>query len=398
MLFLDGFSSDYLREELCPCLYDISREHYFSKVEPMFAFQGIGAAIYSGATPNITGVFAEFILQRNEIVADSQLFQTLLRITDVVPNDGLCANIRHILFRIAGKNRPGISNVIPSQLFKYFSPKLVKEYSEENSLGHVATIFDILKANSMSYELQRPATRSENDAISNIVNRIEKRKMPDLAVIHPCSLDLIGHKFGPHSPHLRRAVERVDKLIYKIIRSVEFSPEKIITIILSDHGMSSVNYYINLLKTLDQLRLALGNDYLVFLDSTMARFWFFNEKAEKLISETLYALDCGQILRKHDLQNLGIDKIGREYGELIFALKEGYAMFPDFFRKYRPPKGMHGYAFPIHDAPIMIIYAPNTSVVFKRKKAVRHIDIMPTILELFNLRIPQTCEGESFKS
>ena len=395
MLLLDGFSSDYLEEGLCPCLCNISRENYFSRVKPMFAFQGIGAAIYSGATPNTTGVFAEFVFQRNEIVAESQLFQKLLRITDVIPNDRLCADSRHILFRMAGKNRPGISNVIPSQLLEYFSPKLVREYTEKNSLGHVATIFDTLRASGMSYELQRPATRSENATLNNIASRIEKKEMPDFAVIHPCSLDLVGHAFGPHSPHLRRAVERVDKLMCRIIRSVKRSQEKIIAIILSDHGMSPVNSRINLLKTLDQLPLALGNDYLVFLDSTMARFWFFNEKAEDLISGALNALACGRILREHDLEKLCIDKVGREYGELIFALEDGFAMFPDFFRKHEPPRGMHGYAFPTHDAPILMIRAPNISVGLKRKEAVRFIDVMPTILKIFNLEIPTTCEGVS---
>lgn len=396
MIILDGFSSNYLKKELCPHLYDLAREHYFSKMEPMFGFQGVGAAIYSGAPSNITGIFTEFILQKNEIVERSRLFKALLRLTDKMPTDNLCAKSRHVLLRMFGKKRSPISNVIPSQLFGYFSPKLKTEFTEENSLGQVPTIFDILRLNHMSYELQRPATRSEEAAISDIADRVEKGKMPDLAVIHPCSLDLVGHDFGPNSPQMRAAVKNIDKLMDRIIRSVQSSAQEITTIIFSDHGMSPVNNTINLLKTLEQLPLEQGNDYLIFLDSTIARFWFFNERAEKLISEALGHLDCGQILSTNDLQKLGIDKIGREYGDLVFALKEGYAIFPDFFRKYRPPKGMHGYAFPTYDAPIIIIYTPNESLTFNREKTVRYIDIMPTTLELFNLRIPETCQGESF--
>jgi hypothetical protein len=395
MIIVDGFSSNYLQKDLCPNLYDIAREHYFSKLEPMFGFQGVGAAIYSGALSNATGIFTEFILQRNEIVARSRFFQALLRFTDIIPSDNLCASARHALFRMMGEKRSPISNVIPSQLLSYFSPKLRTEFTEENSLGRIPTIFDILRSSNMSYEFQKPATRLENVAISDMVSRIEKGKMPDLAVFHPCSLDLVGHKFGPRSPQLKSALENMDKLMYRIIRSAMFSSEEITIIIVSDHGMSPVNHTINLLKTLDQLPLELGNDYLVFLDSTIARFWFSNEGAEKLIFQTLDAHKSGQILLKHDLQKLGIDKIGREYGELIFALKERYAVFPDFFRKYKPPKGMHGYAFPTHDAPILIIYAPNTSLVFRRKQPIRHIDITPTILELFNLKIPQICQGVS---
>lgn len=395
MVILDGFSSNYLQKELCPNLYGISKEHYFSKLTPMFGYQGVGAAIYSGASPNRTGVFTEFILERNKVVTGSRLFQALLRLTDVIPDERLCGDIRYVLFKMFGKNRPSISNVIPSRLLTYFSPKIKKEFSDENSLDRVPTIFDILKANGMSYDLQKPSTRTENGAIRNIVNLIKKGNLPDLMVVHLCSLDIVGHKFGPYSSHVKCALKKMDKLMYGIIQSARFSSDKIIIIILSDHGMCPVNYNINLLETLNQLPIMWENDYLVFLDSTMARFWFFNERARELISEALSTLECGRILRKYDLQKLGMDNIGREYGDLIFALEERYIMFPDFFRKYKPPRGMHGYAFATHDAPILIIYAPNTSMVFKKRKAVRHIDIMPTILESFNLRIPQSCEGVS---
>lgn len=397
MIILDGFSSNYMQRDLCPNLYDLSKANYFSKLEPMFGFQGVGAAIYSGASPNTTGVFTEFILQKNEFVAESQLLRAFLRFTDKVPNDRLCANARNILFRILGK-RHGISNVIPSQLLAYFSPKLKDEFTTKNILRHVPTIFDILRENDMSYELQRPAPRLENAAINDIIDRLERRKIPDLTVIHPCSIDLIGHKFGPHSSHIKRTVKKVDQQMYRIIRSIGFSSEKILLIILSDHGMSPVTRKYDMLELLDQLSLTGGKDYLVFLDSTMARFWFFNKRARKLIYERLSTLKCGQMLHKSDMKKLGINNIGQEYGELIFALNEGYTIFPDFFRKCNPPKGMHGYAFPVYDSPIMIMYAPIFSGIFKRKRIAKYVDIMPTILEWFDLPIPQTCEGTSLLS
>jgi len=130
----------------------------------------------------------------------------------------------------------------------------------------------------------------------------------------------------------------------------------------------------------------------------MARFWFLNERARKLIYERLSTLKCGRVLHKSDMKKLGINNIGQEYGELIFALNEGYTIFPDFFRKCDPPKGMHGYAFPVYDSPIMIMYAPNFSGIFKRKRVAKYVDIMPTILEWVDLPIPQTCEGASLLS
>lgn len=394
MIILDGFSSNYLKKELCPSLFSITSQ-YFSILEYMFGFQGIGAAIYSGASPNVTGVFTEFILKKNDEVTNPQLFQTLLKLTDAIPDDWLCPVTRHALFRIFGKRQQGISNVIPSHLLECFSPKLTKKFSDENSLGHLPTVFDVLRVNKISYEYQMPAPRSENVLITNIIQRIKRGKLPNLMVIHPCSLDIIGHKFGPHSSQVEQAVKRVDKQVQKISDAIRLSSDKITMIILSDHGMSPVTHQINLLKALDKLPISLRKDFLVFLDSTMARFWFFNDRATKLIVEALSTLNCGQILEKGDLEKLGIDKVGMEYGQLIFALKEGYTIFPDFFRKHSPPKGMHGYAFPSYDAPILLVHIPSLGIVFKRKKVARYIDIMPTVLELLALPIPKTCEGVS---
>ncbi len=398
MIILDGFSSNYLREELCPHLYNIAKDQYFSRLEHMFGFQGVGAAIFSGAPSNVTGVFTEFVLQRNEVVLGSRLLQSLMRLTDIVRDETLCIDIRYLMFRMLRKQRPGITNIIPSQLLGYFSPKLTKNFTEENCLDGIPTIFDILRLNNMMFEFQRPALKSENAAISNIAFRIKKRKMPHLLVTHPCSLDLAGHKFGPSSSQVQHAVERMDRLMYKIIRSVRSSSEKMVIMILSDHGMNPVSYNLNLLRILDRLPLKMGNDYLVFLDSTMARFWFFSERATKLIVKALLTLNCGKILEKDDLKKLGIDNVGREYGHLIFAMKEGHTVFPDFFRKFHPPKGMHGYAFPSYDAPILMIYNLGLGIEFKRKEVVRYVDIMPTILELFDLPIPKTCEGASLLS
>ncbi len=392
LIILDAFSSNYLRRELCPSLYDASRAHYFSEIEPMFGFQGVGAAIYSGASSNTTGVFAEFVLEKNKIITRSRFLKAFTRLADQVPNDNLSTNARNLLFRLLGKKRHGISNVIPPPLLGYFSPKLKKEFTEEESLGGVQTIFDILREHGMSYELQRPSPRSENAVVDDIISRAKKRRIPDLAVVHPCSLDIIGHDFGPTSHDMKHALADIDRQMHRIINSLKSLSEEIVTIIMSDHGMNPVNKTIDLRPILSHPSLKIGKDYLVFLDSTMARFWFFNDGARKLICDRLSMLTCGQILNESDMEKLEISNIGYEYGEVIFALNEGYVLFPDFFRKHRPPKGMHGYAFPSYDAPILVIHAPNLSENFRRK-AVRFIDVAPTVLELLNLPLPPTCEG-----
>jgi predicted AlkP superfamily pyrophosphatase or phosphodiesterase len=280
---------------------------------------------------------------------------------------------------------------------KFFSPKISKQLSEKNSLGLVPTIFDVMRSNDLDYFYQMPSTTTENALINNIIHQTKDSKLPKLTVIHPCSLDLIGHNFGPKSSQVQRALRKIDSRMLSINRAVQQSHDEITVIIMSDHGMTPIKNNANLLNILRHLHLELAKDYLVFLDSTVARFWFFDGNARKLVSEQLSNLKCGRILDASDLVALGIDEIGQEYGELFFAINEDYAIFPDFFRKHLPPRGMHGYAFSTYDAPIFVAYTSNPSVGFRGKNAVRFIDIMPTILEILNLPIPNTCEGTSFK-
>lgn len=371
----------------------MSKTQFFSQLEPLFGFQGVGAAIYTGASPNTTGVFTEFILQENKIVTSSRFLRTLLRLTDKLPTDYLCASTRNLLFRMSRKKGYGISNVIPFQLLRHFSPKLKEEFTKENILQSIPTIFDTVRKNKLSYKLQKPAPRSEISVFKDLINRIERGEFPDLMVIHLCSLDIIGHNFGPDSPHTKHTLKNIDEEMHKTICAVESSLEKLVAIIFSDHGMSPISKCVNLLGMLNSSSLRLGKDYLVFLDSTIARFWFFNDKAKKTVFQKLSTLDCGKILDKSDMKKLGIDKIGQEYGELFFALNDGYVIHPDFFRKHSPPKGMHGYAFP-SDSPILFTCAPN-QVNLERRKTTRFIDIAPTVLDLLELPPSPTCEGKS---
>jgi hypothetical protein len=85
-------------------------------------------------------------------------------------------------------------------------------------------------------------------------------------------------------------------------------------------------------------------DYLAVYDSTMARFWFFDERARCEVSAALRTLDCGKILSEGELEQLGILFPDGRYGELIFLLNPTWLIGQsDFNGKGWSPLGMHGY-------------------------------------------------------
>src|SRR5947209_5093053 len=88
--------------------------------------------------------------------------------------------------------------------------------------------------------------------------------------------------YGAQLRDLFRLAERVDP-------AVSFT-------ILSDHGMTPVEHHYDLVRDLESLGFRMPTDYLAVYDSTMARFWIFDEGIRWENTERLNALPCGRIL------------------------------------------------------------------------------------------------------
>jgi type I phosphodiesterase/nucleotide pyrophosphatase len=114
--------------------------------------------------------------------------------------------------------------------------------------------------------------------------------------------------------------------------------------VLSDHGMTPVCHHFDLPHLVSGLNLDMPNDYLAIYDSTMARFWFFSDRARRAIVERLVAIACGRILTGDELEELGIRFPDRRYGDLIFLMDPGWLISgSDFNGSGWRPAGMHGY-------------------------------------------------------
>jgi len=112
--------------------------------------------------------------------------------------------------------------------------------------------------------------------------------------------------------------------------------------IFSDHGMANCEETLDLKSAIEALPLHMPQDYAVVFDSTMARFWFFNQRARLIITECLSQVPQGRILPDAELESLGTLFVDRYFGEMIFLVKEGVLIVPSHMGQ-RPIRGMHGY-------------------------------------------------------
>src|SRR5437867_12625847 len=106
--------------------------------------------------------------------------------------------------------------------------------------------------------------------------------------------------------------------------------------------MANCDEFLDLKTQIAALDVKMGRDYAVVYDSTMARFWFFNQRAREMIVQQLQQVTQGRILPDEELEQLHTLFADRYFGELIFLVREGVLIVPSDMGE-RPIRAMHGY-------------------------------------------------------
>jgi hypothetical protein len=181
--------------------------------------------------------------------------------------------------------------------------------------------------------------------------------------VYLCELDAELHAFWAHPERLQSMLGEYEKKLRRLCETaLSLDPDASIAV-FSDHGMAPVTDRYDLMKDIEALGWKMPDDYLVVYDSTMARFWFFNEQARASMESCLNGQTCGRILSDPELQDLGIHFPDRRYGETIFLLNSGYMFYrSDFHSGNWLPTGMHGYHpnDPYSDAVFLSNHRPVT--------------------------------------
>jgi hypothetical protein len=149
-----------------------------------------------------------------------------------------------------------------------------------------------------------------------------------------------------NSVQVKELVRQIDQIILETANMFESDQ----LIVFSDHGMLEVKGLIDVLNLVKKVG-CLGKDFVVFLDSIMARFWVYKEYLLDYIAESLSSELNGQIFI------LDKDEIWNRFGNLLFIAMPGYLIYPNYYNK-KPPRAMHGYKIPLQS------YSPLNGILF----------------------------------
>lgn len=164
----------------------------------------------------------------------------------------------------------------------------------------------------------------------------------EFAFMYWAGLDGLLHRVGNESPEIPEKLRMYESWITQLQAVAHEHYDEVVLHVFSDHGMANCDVHLDLKATIENLPLTFGKDYAVVYDSTMARFWFFNDDARHRITAALQDVDEGRMLPEAELKGMRAFFDDHQFGELIFLAREGVLIVPSHMGE-RPIRAMHGY-------------------------------------------------------
>ena len=298
---------------------------------------------------------------------------------------------------LSGAENPGIfgSPFIMDLRMKdwtYFDTDIKKMPQKPSYYNGYPNLFEIFRLKRIRWEDigSRPKDLPDSSKVVKL-HRLKK----DVMFLHYFigDIDHLSHKYGQDNPKTIERLRTIDKILQEKYTEFKKMFNDFYFMVFSDHGHSEVKKIINL-EEIFKSRGKNLHDYIHFIDSNYARFWFRNSREEKEVREVLSELDDkGLILSKEHFKKYHVEMPDNRYGDLIFYLDKPNIFFGREIhalgRKVTAPVSMHGYLpdYPDSDA----VFVSNKRL--KKDKMILQ-DIAPSILQALGLEIPDYMDGE----
>jgi len=195
-------------------------------------------------------------------------------------------------------------------------------------------------------------------------------------------IDHLGHEYGVNSKDFLNHLKSFDELLGRFLQRIMKIGDEISITIFSDHGMHDVNGTIDVKSKIDSTGLKVKKDYIPFLDSTIARFWTFNDNAKERLIYALENTKGGHLLTHEEIIKYKINFKSNEYGDLFYLADVGNIISPSFFTSIRGPvKGMHGWN-PEHESQLSFIFTNQKQVLKEMDDVSKIFYLLRHILEV----------------
>jgi hypothetical protein len=229
---------------------------------------------------------------------------------------------------------------IPEEILPLVDTCAKRSWYVTRGLGEVESIFDVWTRSGTDYEVSGYPT-SDAESLRRVAEGIRRDPKP-VYFLHLYDTDAFLHGCCTDAGAIRAVLDRYEQALDGIRAGAQAGGATLDLYIFSDHGMTPTVGEYDVMREIEALGLAVGRDYVPLYDSTMARFWFVEPRAESRVVEVLRSLRCGRVLAEEELRGLGVYFPDHQFGKIVFLMNPGWIINPSHMGT-TAPRGMHGF-------------------------------------------------------
>jgi len=414
-VILDAFRWDYIDEKNTPFLFELTKKSVYAKKLKSSTGFTQRTAMFTGIAPSESDVFTVFYRDPDNspfkfLHKKSAKLVKLVEKMTRLPHHFFCKLnklVRDSLIQSNGFRRcrfPIVAN-IPLNIL----PQLSLSEDQERglwypgSLGKIETLFDVLykEDKNVSYLMYPIEFCGTTEKVMEGARRYVDDQ-DDLYLFQFNDSDDLVHFCGVNTQRRRDICRDVDSGLKQLVDLFESKFDDVSLVIIGDHGMSDVHKSLDVERDIKSIakknKLCLGKDFLYFLDSTMLRIWWLNNKAKEaftsLYNKPLYK-ENGEWVNDELAEKYSIPGPGAKYGDMIWWVNQGVMIEPCFFHPTKNPvKAMHGYKSDYEDMKGFALCRVE-GVSPKQIEECTLYDICPTICDAVGVRYPNMNKAKS---
>ena len=232
------------------------------------------------------------------------------------------------------------------------------------------------------------ANIKEEVKIEQILNWLDMNdeERPRLIMSYWDGTDELGHLQGPSSDDINQQIARQNSLLNGLLSEIDKREAwgYVTIFVVSDHGMTEVNHYIDLEALLDESGVTA-----TLSEGPAVSHLFLKEQD---IDDALQFFKSQQNImafKKEDLPKTWRMNHPTRTGDIVLATEA-----PSMFTSYGRPNGMHGYAPEMEDMRA-IFYGMGAGINPQQLGPVHQVDLMPTVSKILGIKIPHAIDGKA---
>jgi len=287
---------------------------------------------------------------------------------------------------------------IPTKFQPFFRPcEDSKPVHDPGALG-ATSIFDLCREHGKTYTYRAHPVSGDDEAVfKGLVKDLKAGAPFDFYAAQFSILDQQGHIHGPYSDKIQKeCLQELDRKLEAVHAALKQGYSDWNFFVCADHGMAPVDERVNVLNAIKKLDVKPAKDYVVFVNSTLAVFWYLTEKGRNVIEAALPGIQGARVVSEEERRERRIPT-NRQWGDRMLAANPGVLFWPDYFHvKDSVIRGMHGYLDKSKENYGMAVLTNSQgSIPASTFEPRTLIDVFPTLCDLLGFPTPKTAEGQS---